>query len=228
MNRQYVIMAGGYYGHFDRPKALMEVFGETILARTLRFLDVEGIDRKDIHISGTDERLREYGLDILVHQNTYQFTPMMVNGDSEEPCVIEGCWLDAFYPYFPDDIKVTYLYGDVVYTPEALHTIVTCDRPGNILFGTGIARNQLHKNWGEPFAYKVDDYSIFMDGVNAVKDLWKKGEVERNPLTWELYRYLNGLDLNVQAIVDDTYICIDDGTADIDSPWRVKEVENSL
>ena len=50
-----------------------------------------------------------------------------------------GYWLDAFYPFFDDDIQLTFLYGDVVYSPEAIDKIVTCKRSGNILFGTSAA-----------------------------------------------------------------------------------------
>ena len=211
-------MAGGYYEHFDRPKALMEIKGETIASRTIRLLKEAGVDMNDVHFTGSDERLKAYGVDVLTHNNSHRW----------EDHTIKGYWLDAFYPHFADDTKVTFLYGDVVYTPEAIKTIVNCDRNGNILFGTGLARNKLHKNWGEPYAYKVDDYRAFMDGVNAVKKLWDEGKLKRNPITWELYRYLNGLDVNVQAIKDETYICIDDGTIDIDAPYVITEAEKRL
>lgn len=215
MDRQYIIMCGGYYEHFDRPKALMVVNGETIVERTLRLLQKAGIEKSDIHISATDDRFLAYGVDVLKHNNTHRW----------EDGVIKGYWLDAFYPHLADGTKVTYLYGDVVYTNEALLTIVNCKRPGEILFGTRVARNTAHKNWGEPFAYKVDDYRRFMDGVAAVKKMWDEGKLKRHPITWELYRYLNGLDVNIQTINDATYICIDDGTMDIDAPERVKKVE---
>ena len=114
------------------------------------------------------------------------------------------------------------MYGDVVYTPDAIKKIVNCKKSGNVLFGTSLAKNKDHKNWGEPFAYKVDDYRTFMDGVEAVKRLWDEGKLKRHPITWELYRYLNGLDVNIQDVRDETYICIDDGTIDIDEPEAVK------
>lgn len=218
MGRQFVIMCGGYYEHFDRPKALMVVGGEPIVARTLRLLDKAGVPKEDIHISATDNRLEAFGVDVLKHNNTHRW----------EDHTIKGYWLDAFYPHFDKDIKVTYLYGDVVYTQEAINTIVNCERHGNILFGTHAAKNRMHKNWGEPFAYQIDDYGAFMDGIRAVKKMWDDGKLKRHPITWELYRYLNGLDVNVQEIIDSTYICIDDGTMDIDAPWVVEEAERRL
>ena len=214
-DREYVIMCGGYYEHFDRPKALMIVNGETIVGRTIRLLLRLGVQLDHIHISGTDERLYDFGVSVLRHTNTHRW----------EDGKIKGYWLDAFYPHFKDGTKVTYLYGDVMYTEGAIKTILECEVPGNVLFGTRAAKNSGHKNWGEPFAYKVDNYREFMDGVSAVKKMWDEGYLLRHPITWELYRYLNGLDVNVQAVSDDTYICIDDGTMDIDAPWVIEKAE---
>lgn len=215
--RKFVIMCGGYYEHFDEPysKALTVVKGESIVARTLRLLQNAGISKEQTYISGFDERLHGFGVTVLEHNNTYRYE------DGE----MKGYWLDAFYPHFPEDTKVTYLYGDVVYTQEAIDTIVNCEREGNILLGTGMAKNKLHKNWGEPFAYKVDDYKAFLIGIGAVKIMYCEGKLKRHPITWELYRFLNGLDINVQAVRDETYIVIDDGTMDVDDPSEVEEVQ---
>lgn len=216
--RQYVIMCGGFYSHFDVPKALCIVGGETIVGRTLTLLEDLGVPAEDIHISATDPRFFAFGVDVLQHENSYRYE------DGE----LKGYWLDAFYPHFDPDTKVTFLYGDVVYTEAAIRTIVNCERPGNILFGTSKAKNRKHQNKGEPFAYKVDCYPVFMSGVESVKRLYDEGRLARHPITWELYRYLNGLDVNVQAVKDETYICIDDGTIDIDDPSRIPVVGAQL
>ena len=213
--RKFVIMCGGYYEHFKRPKALTVINGETLVHRTIRLLKGAGVPEQKIHISANEDRFLAFGVDILEHENTYRY----------EGGELKGYWLDAFYPHFPEDTKVTYLYGDVVYTQNAINTIVNCEREGNILFGTGIAKNKLHNNWGEPFAYKVDDYKAFMLGIKLVKLMYDNGKVNRHPITWELYRFLNGLDINVQAVRDETYIVIDDGTMDIDDPSEVEEVQ---
>ena len=60
-----------------------------------------------------------------------------------------------------------------------------------------------------------------MEAVEEVKRLYDKGKVKRNPIVWELYRYLHGLDINVQRITED-YVCIDDGTMDIDIPEDIE------
>ena len=216
--RQYVIMCGGFYSHFDVPKALCIVGGETIVRRTLTLLEDLGVPAEDIHISATDPRFFAFGVDVLQHENSYRYE------DGE----LKGYWLDAFYPHFDLDTKVTYLYGDVVYTRAALKTIVECQRPGDILFGTRRAKNRKHENKGEPFAYKVDNYKTFLAGIEAVKQMYDAGQLARHPITWELYRYLNSLDINRQAVRDDTYICIDDETADIDAPWRIPIVEAQI
>lgn len=215
MNRQYIIMCGGYYEHFDRPKALMEYRGEPIVARTLRLLKKAGVDFADVKISATDPRFETLGVEVLRHENSYRY----------EDKKLKGYWLDAFYPHLSDEAKVTYLYGDVVYTQEAIDTIVNCTRSGEILFGTSAAKNKAHRNWGEPFGFKVDNYRRFMDGVAAVKRMWDEGKLNRHPITWELYRYLNGLDVNVQAVKNETYICIDDGTMDVDAPHVIEKLE---
>ena len=64
-----------------------------------------------------------------------------------------------------------------------------------------------------------------MDGVNAVKRLQDEGKLKRIGIVWELYRYLNGLDVNVQAVLDETYVTIDDGTIDIDYPHNIEMIK---
>ena len=211
-------MCGGYYEHFEQPKALTVVHGETIIERTLRLLQDAGIDKEHTYISATDERFKQFGVTVLEHKNTYRY----------EDGKMQGYWLDAFYPHFPRDTKVTFLYGDVAFTESAIDKIVNTTRKGNVLFGTGIARNKEHKNWGEPFAYKVDDYRAFMLGIDCVKIMYDNGRINRHPITWELYRFLNGLNINVQAVRDETYICIDDATHDIDDPKQIPAVERNL
>lgn len=220
MDRKYVIMAGGNYKcrGFDGPKALTVVGGEPIIERTLRLLDHAGIKRENICITGSDPRLDSYGVEVLHHDNNFISND---NGDV-------GYWLDAFYPHFPDDIKVTFLYGDAVYSQNAINVIVNNDRPGTILFGTGLAKNKKHKEWGEPFGFQVDDYRTFMDAVKELKRLYDEGKTKRNPITWEVYRYLNGLDINVMAVKDETYVCIDDGTMDVDEPIKVQKAEDHM
>ena len=83
--------------------------------------------------------------------------------------------------------------------------------------------NEQHQNWGEPFAYIVNNTERFFKAIDDIRVLYKEGKVKRMPVVWELYRYLHGLDINVQRITTD-YVAIDDGTIDIDSPDDIKRV----
>ena len=114
------------------------------------------------------------------------------------------------------------------FTESAIKTIVNYKTSKNVLFGTSIAKNEAHENWGEPFAYVVNDYKTFMNGIENVKILQDEGKTNRVALVWELYRYLNELDINIQQVLDDTYICIDDGTIDIDDPEQIDELNKEI
>lgn len=205
---KYIIMCGGVYEKFQTPKHLSIVKGERLVERTIRLLKENGIE--DIAISSNSPLFDGLGVPRLEHNNTYK----QINGTQE------GYWLDAYYPM---QDPVCYLYGDVYYTEQAIKTIIDNKDKGNILFGTSIARNELHQNWGEPFAYKVNDPITFFKGIEAVKKLQDEGKTKRMPVSWELYRYLNGLDVNIQRITNN-YIDIDDGTMDIDYPEDIKEL----
>lgn len=204
---KYVIMCGGDYASFKKPKQLTVVNGETLVDRTIRLLHENGAE--DVFISSNNPTFDGHGVERLTHNNTFK----VLDG-----VTLNGYWLDAFYPDFPIDTQVTYLFGDVYFSEEAIKTIVNADVSVNTLVGNSVAKNKEHENWGEPFAYIVTDYGTFMKGVNAVKKLWDQGKLVRHPIVWELYRYLNRLDVNVQQIIDRTYICIDDETIDFDIP----------
>ena len=205
-------MCGGFYQNFETPKQLSVVNGERVVDRTIRLLKENGI--KDIYISSNNPIFDSCKVPRLEHHNSYKYK------DNQ----IKGYWLDAFYPYLDESDKVCYIFGDVYFTEEAIKTIINYESDGNILFGTGVAKNEAHRNIGEPFAYKVNNYKEFIDGINAVKKLQDEGKTIRVALVWELYRYLNNLDVNIQQVLDDTYICIDDGTIDIDSPEQIERL----
>ena len=212
---KYVIMCGGKYDMWKKPKQLQVINGEVLVARTIRQLKENGIE--DIVITSNDKRFDDYGVPRLEHTNTFRLT-------NEKDY---GYWLDAFYP-FPDDEKVCYIYGDVYYTDNAIKTIVNYESNDNILFGTSDAKNEYHENWGEPFAYKVNNNKEFKEGIIAVKKLQDEGKLKRIAITWELYRYLNKLDVNIQQVLDKTYVCIDDGTMDIDYPEELESLKKEM
>ena len=211
---KYVIMCGGVYQKFQIPKQLSVVNGERLVDRTIRLLKENNV--QEIYITSNDKRFDDCKAPRLEHNNSFIC----------EGRTVKGYWLDAFYPDFNENEKVTFLFGDVYYTANAIKTIVDLKTDKNVLVGTSIAKNKLHKNWGEPFAYIVNDYKTFLDGIKEVKKMCDEGKLKRHPIVWELYRYLNGLDVNVQSVKDETYVCIDDGTIDVDAPSQIEELNN--
>ena len=209
---KYVIMCGGFYENFKTPKQLSVIKGERLVDRTIRLLKNNGIE--EIYISSNNPMFDSCNVPRLEHENTYRF----------EDGVLKGYWLDAFYPNFKEDDKICYLFGDVYYTDKAIEQIVNYKTDKNVLFGTELAKNEQHKNWGEPFAYIVNDYKEFINGIKEVKKMQDDGKTKRMPIVWELYRYLNNLDVNIQQVLDETYVCIDDGTIDIDDPEQIEKM----
>lgn len=212
----YVIMCGGDYKDFEIPKQLTVINGETLVDRTIRLLKERGIN--EIYITSNDKRFDKCNAPRLEHTNTYK----VKNG------IQEGYWLDAFYPHFKPNDKVCFMFGDVYYSDDAIRKITGLECTKNTLFGTSDAKNEQHENWGEPFAYKVVDYEDFMNGVRAVKKMQDEGLTKRVPIVWELYRYLNNLDVNIQQVLDETYICIDDETMDTDTPQKIIDLQNKV
>lgn len=206
---KYIIMAGGEYKKFGIPKPLIEVKGETLIERTTRLLKQNGIN--EIYISSNNPEFDKYGVRLENKNNDFI---VYENGTSK------GYWLDAFYP---TNEPTCYIFGDVYFTENAIKTIVEYESTENILFGTGCAKNLEHKNWGEPFAYKVNKIEEFKNGIVEVKKLFDEKKTARHPIVWELYRYLHNLDINIQNITTD-YVVIDDGTIDIDSPEQVSKI----
>ena len=214
---KYVIMCGGTYLDWETPKQLLEIHGETLVDRTIRLLKAEGAE--EICITATDPRFEGRGVPVLKHENNF-------TTDGER--TLSGYWLDAFYPHFPGSTQVTYIFGDVYFTEAAIRTIVRADVKGNVLMGHPDAMNEAHHNIGEPFAYIVNDYRLFMYGVEMVKRMRDAGLLLREPIVWELYRYLNGFDVNVQWINPATFIPIGDGTIDADTPEKARELIERL
>ena len=210
---KYIIMCGGSYDIFKTPKQLTVVNGEPLVARTIRLLKENGIT--DIFISSNDVQFNAFGK-VLEHQNSYK----VVDG------IIYGYWLDAYYPM---DEPCVYLHGDVYYSENAIKQIVNYKSDKNIFIGNEVAKNKEHKNWGEPFGWIVNNPDIFRKGIELTKYLQDIGRCDRGfAISWELYRVLNGLNVNQQYILDDTYLSIDDETIDIDAPWQIEQLNEKL
>lgn len=199
-----VLMCGGFYEQWETPKHLQVVNGERIVERTIRLLKKNGC--KDIVITSNNEAFDGLGVERLEHENSYRYE----NGK------LNGYWVDAFYPNFRKNQKVTFIFGDVYFSEDAIKQIVNYEGSGNVLFGSAGAL-RVDKVWGEPFAYVVNDMGEFYDGIKAVKKLQDEGKCNRVPIVWELYRVLNGIDVNEHRVLSETYKVIDDGTNDCDT-----------
>ena len=134
---KYIIMCGGFYQNFkNTPKHLSIVKGERIADRTIRLLKDNGINEENIFISSNNPIFDTCGVKRLEHHNSYRY-------DND---VLTGYWLDAFYPHLENNEKVTYIFGDVYFTENAIKQIVTYKTDKNILFGTSLAKNKENKN----------------------------------------------------------------------------------
>jgi hypothetical protein len=207
---KFIIMAGGTYAKWDRPKHLTELKGEPLVARTIRLLRENGIT--DIAISSNNELFEQFGVPVLHHENPFTLPK---DGRAKTP------WLDAFYPMAE---PVCYIFGDVVFSPEAIKTIVKTDTNDIQFFASAKPLPRIYpKQWAEPFAFKVKDTNRFFEAIEATKQYDEQGLFKRQPVSWELWQVIKGTPLNK---VDSTnYVKINDYTCDIDVPEDVAKFE---
>ena len=210
---KYIIMCGGRYDKWDKPKHLTEINGEPIAARTIRLLKENGVE--DISISSNDPRFEQFGIPVLRHNNPYH---LKEGEDAKTP------WLDAFYPMRE---PVCYIFGDVVFSPRAIQTIVRTETDSIEFFASAKPLADIYpKRWAEPFAFKVADTERFFKAIEQTKKLDEEGQFKRQPVSWELWQVIKGTPLNK---VDYTnYTVINDYTCDIDKPEDIKLFERIL
>lgn len=203
---KYVIMCGGEYKNFATPKQFAKVRGERIVDRTIRLLRERGIE--DIVIMSNNPAFDSCGITrVEDRKNDFSQDKSWTN--------MKGWWLDAFHDFGE---SCCYLFGDVFYSERAIERIVDAQSDTSLLFGSNPTSSEgyLIKTWYEPLAFKVFDTKSFFKGICEVKELYKQGKVARHPIAWELYRHLNGLNINSND-VESHFVCINDCTTDIDN-----------
>lgn len=205
---KYIIMCGGHYRKWYTPRQLTQVNGESIVERTIRLLRENGVE--DISISSNNPVFKQFGLPVLVHENSY-------NSVAYNNSV--GHWCDAFYP---TNEPTCYVFGDVIFSPAAIKTIVETPTDDIMLFGSKPPfSDQYPKPWIEPFAFKVQDTDHLKRAVKETKKLDRMRKFKRKPIAWEVWSVIRGTDINA---IDYSYTAINDYTCDIDYPYEVENV----
>ena len=208
-----IIMCGGTYKRWKKPRQCTEICGEPIVARTIRLLRENGAE--DINISSHNPIFEQFGVPVLKHNNT-----MVVS----EVLNVSGYWVDAFYP---TDEPTCYLFGDVVYSPEAIKTIVETDTDDIEFFGSAPPFGRGYsKKWAEPFALKVVNNEHLRHAISLTKQYAEQGLFNRPPIMWELWQVINGAPLNY--IDFNSYVHINDYTCDIDEARDAEVIERAI
>ena len=206
---KYIILANSSNG-FDIPKQLSVINGEKLICRTIRLLKENGI--KNIIISSKDKRFDNLG--------AKRHTPLLNNYDEKQE---KSHWVKAF-PIELMTEPVVFLFGDVYYSENAIKTIIEKDNH-NILFFFNPGQNEKYiKKWEEPLAWKIYNIDKFIYHIYKLIDMWNNNQTWRRPINWEIYRSINGLDVNVHKLKDN-YILINDESCDVDELDDIKKIE---
>ena len=209
---QYIIMCGGDYRVWDTPKQLTEIHGEPIVARTIRLLRASGV--KDIAISSNFDGFDAFGVPVLHHDNDYY-----VRKYND----YDGYWCNSFYI---TGKPTCYVFGDVIFSPAAIQTIVETETDDIMLFGSKAPFSpEYSKPYIEPFAFKVQDPAVLDWTIKEVKRLDRIGAFYRKPIAWEFWNVAMGGDPNN---INPNYIAINDYTCDIDSPDEINLVKSHI
>lgn len=207
---KYIIMCGGECPFFDIPRQMIEINGEPIVARTIRLLREQGV--KDIAISSNNSAFEKFGVPVLRHKNHY------IKGEAFNGS--KGQWCDCFYPM---DEPACYLLGDVVFSPEAIRTIVEYKTDDIMLFGSKspFADNYM-KPYREPFAFKVTNQRHLHEACDEVRSLDRLGRFKNRPIAWEVWNVICGVAPNARK--NNRYTVINDYTCDIDYPSEIERI----
>lgn len=203
VNMKYIILADSNDKTFDIPRQLIEINGEPLIARTIRLLKENGV--KDIVITAKDKRFDEFGV------KRYH----SLNSDFDY-ITRKGYWLNAF-PFELMNEPVCFIWGDVYFSEYAIKKIVKTETKDTLFFCTYNNKSYKYiKEHDEPLAYKVVNTRLFKAHIEKVKKMKDAGLCCREPIVWEVYRSINGIDVNTHLMTNN-YIAINDESCDIDS-----------
>lgn len=212
---KYIILADSKSPNtFEIPRQLTKINGEPIIKRTIRLLKENGVN--DIIVTSHDNRFDNLG--------AIRYEPLYNDWDHINKT---GYWLSAF-PIELLDKPVTFLFGDVYYSENAIAKIISTEAKDNLFFCTYNNKDKKYiKHHDEPLAYKVVKPNVFKAHIEQVKRLKDEGLCCREPIVWELYRSINGQDINTH-IMTKNYIAINDESCDIDSVNDIMLLETKL
>lgn len=217
---KYVIMCGGHYDIWQRPRHLTRIDDDTLIERTAKLLKKAGVSNHDIYVSTNNTVLRSYcdaiKIKVLWTENNSWVVP--------RPGVSTGDWCDCFYP---TGEPTCYLMGDVVFSPEAIKKIVYTNTEDIEFFASAppFAPNYI-KKYAEPFAFKVENTGHLRRAKEECKQLHKRGSFKRSPIAWEFWQVVKETQLN--HINYNNYTVINDYTCDIDTPEDIDKIKEVM
>lgn len=200
---KYIIMCGS---RDILPRHLMKINNETLVERTIRLLRENNVS--DIAITTNNNGFDGFGVPVLHHKN---------------PCR-PGHWLDCFYLM---DEPVCYVFGDVVFSPKAIKTIVDTQTTSIQFFASAPPYDKRYiKTYAEPFAFKVVDTKKFRQCIDTARMYDDHGKFNRHPIAWELWQVIKGHTPN--SIQYNSYVHINDYTCDADSPEQLDLIVRNM
>ena len=158
----------------------------------------------------------EFDVPLLSHDNDWTV--------SKEVKATSGTWLNAFYfTSYP----VCYIFGDVVFSPNAIKKIVETPTDDVEFFASAPPfSTDYFKPYAEPFAFKVVDTEHFKFAVRLTKRFEQEKRFKRDPIAWELWQVIRQTPLN--QIDYTNYTAINDYTCDIDAPEDISKFNLSI
>lgn len=196
---KYIIMADGkgrrWNNYLERPKHLIEVNGENLLERCVRLLR-EFDDTCDIIITSRDQRYEVEG--------AVRYEPL--NNSLE---------IDRFTEELIED-NSCFLYGDTVYTEEAIKRIIYTPAEDVLFFG----------NESSIMGIKVTEGKLFKDHCNHVRKLYLENIINKC-IGWQVYQSITNQGFAEKAAYAGKFVWLEKAH-NINTPEDLKRAENKM